>query len=283
MCYYQYGGDNMARQARVLSETGMYHIMFRGLNKQSIFSEDNDYIKFMDILASVKIDTDLQIYACCLMPNHVHLFVREAQKGDISAVMKRILSHYAGWYNFKYERTGHLFSNRYKSIPIEDDAYFLTLSRYIHQNPVKAQLSKDMQSYKYSSYCDYIGKGNGLTDIDFLLDMLDENRETAIEQFVRFSSSECDSEDFEDSLRMKDIAAKVKIIRVAGGMKPHEIRYLPKDELSELLKKLIEEYNIERKTLERLTGISRSSLYRLQMTHNGDSPQNVSKWENKVI
>ncbi len=253
----------MARQARILSETGMYHIMFRGLNKQCIFSDDKDYVKFIEILSSVKDDTNLQIYAYCLMPNHVHLFVREDQKGDISNIMKRILSHYAGWYNFKYERTGHLFSNRYKSIPIEDDSYFLTLSRYIHQNPVKAQLAENMQGYKYSSYSDYVGNSNGLTEIDFLLDMFDENRKMAIKQFVEFTASDCDEKDFEDSLRMKDIAAKVKIIKVTGGIKPHEIRSFPRNERNEILKKIIDECNIDKNTIARLTGISRRLLYRI--------------------
>ena len=253
----------MARQARILSETGMYHIMLRGLNKQCIFSDDKDYMKFIEILSSVKNDTNLQIYAYCMMPNHVHLFVREAQKGDISSIMKRILSHYAGWYNFKHERTGHLFSNRYKSIPVEDDSYFLTLSRYIHQNPIKAQLSENMQSYKYSSYSDYVDGSIGLTDVDFLLDMLDENRKMAIKQFVKFTASDCDEKDFEDSLRLKDIAAQVKIIQITGGMKPYEIRNLPKDERNAILLKIIEECNIEKKTLSRLTGIPRASLYRI--------------------
>ncbi len=237
--------------------------MFRGLNKQNIFSDDKDYIKFEEILATVKKDTDLQIHAYCMMPNHVHLFVREAQKGDISNIMKRVLSHYAGWYNFKYERTGHLFSNRYKSIPVEDDSYFLTLARYIHQNPVKAQLSENMESYKYSSYCDYLSNSGGLTDIDFLLDMLDENRGAAIKQFVNFSASECDEQDFEDSLRLKDVAAKAKIIKITGGIKPYEIRNLPKEEKIATIKKIMEEGNIEKKTLARLTGIHRSLLYRI--------------------
>ena len=129
----------MARSKRMLSETGIYHIMFRGANKQEIFSNQKDYEKLKEIISSVKKDLDMQIYAYCLMPNHVHLFVREAEQGDISPFMKRILSHYAGWYNFKYERIGHLFAGRYKSIPVEDDGYFLTLSRYIHQNPVHQQ------------------------------------------------------------------------------------------------------------------------------------------------
>ena len=254
----------MARQARILSKTGMYHIMFRGLNKQNIFSDDRDYVKFIDILTLTKEKTDLQIYAYCLMPNHVHLFVREAQKGDISNIMKKILSHYAGWYNFKYERIGHLFANRYKSIPVEDDSYFLTLSRYIHQNPVKAMLSENMQGYKYSSYSDYVNNSEGITDIDFLLDMLDEDRKTAITQFMEFSNSECDEADFEDSLRIKDVAAKVKIIQITDGIKPYEIRNLPKDERCAILKRIIDESNIEKATLARLTGIHRSEFYRIK-------------------
>lgn len=253
----------MARQARVLSETGMYHIMFRGLNKQNIFSQDRDYIKFMDILKTVKNETEFQIYAYCMMPNHVHLFVQEAQKGDISAIMKRILSHYAGWYNFKYERTGHLFSNRYKSIPVEDDSYFLTLARYIHQNPVKANLSENMQNYKYSSYSDYLNDGGGITDVDFLLDMFNKNRKEAVKQFVQFSDSECDEKDFEDKLRIKDVAAEVQIIRITGGIKPCEIRNLPNDERIAVLKKIMEEGNIEKRTLARVTGVARSVLYRV--------------------
>lgn len=253
----------MARQARVFSETGMYHIMFRGLNKQSIFSEKKDYEKMMSIIAKAKEENDMQIYAYCLMPNHVHLFVREARTGDISLIMKTILSHYAGWYNYKYERCGHLFANRYKSIPIEDDSYFLTLARYIHQNPVKAQLSETLQGYEYSSFADYIEKGVGITDTDFLLNMLNDDPYVARKLFLDFNSSDSDSVEFEDSLKLKDIAAKVKITNITGGMKPYEIRNLPREERNALLKKLIEEYKIQKKTLERLTGISQKTMSRL--------------------
>ena len=241
----------------------MYHIMFRGLNKQNIFSEDKDYLKFMDILATTKEKTDLQIYAYCLMPNHVHLFVREAKTGDISNIMKKMLSHYAGWYNFKYKRTGHLFANRYKSIPVEDDSYFLTLARYIHQNPVKAKLSENMQAYKYSSYSDYIKNQVGITDSDFLLGLLSEDRNSAVKEFIQFSNAEGDSQEFEDNIRMKDVASKVKIIQITGGIKPHEIRNLPKAERYKLLKELIELHNIPRAVLERLTGISKRTMFRI--------------------
>lgn len=253
----------MARQARVFSETGMYHVMFRGMNKQSIFSDKKDYEKMLSIISKVKDETDMQIYAYCIMPNHVHLFLREAQTGDISVIMKKILSHYAGWYNYKYERCGHLFANRYKSIPIEDDSYVLSLARYIHQNPLKAHLSEKLQDYEYSSYSDYTENGDGITDIDFLLDMLSEDRYVARKLFLDFSNIDGDDREFEDSIKLKDVAAKVKIIRVTGGMKPHEIRNLPKEERYALLKKLLDEYNIQQASLVRLTGISKKTISRL--------------------
>ena len=81
----------MARQPRLLSGTGMYHVMFRGINKQEIFHHDADYKKLKEILLRVKKESSMQIYAYCMMPNHVHLFLREENPGDISTIMKKIL------------------------------------------------------------------------------------------------------------------------------------------------------------------------------------------------
>ena len=252
----------MARQARILSSTGMYHIMFRGINKQEIFSSEHDYKKFMEIICSAKDVYGIEIYAYCLMNNHVHLFLRETETGGISAFMKKILSHYAGWYNFKYERTGHLFANRYKSLPVEDDSYFLTLAKYIHRNPVKAGIVENMQDYRYSSYSDYIRNNNEIVNVDFLLNILDEDRKSAIRQFESFSlAAEEQDYDFENSLQNRDLMTKVKIIQLTGGIKPAEIKLIPKKERDALLKKLIEEHKIPKKVLSRLTGISRNSLY----------------------
>ena len=254
----------MARQSRVLSETGMYHIMFRGINKQDIFSSERDYQKLKDIIQSAKENCNVQIYAYCMMPNHVHLFLREEEAGDVSDFMKRILSHYAGWYNFKYERTGHLFANRYKSIPVEDDSYFLILAKYIHQNPVKAGIVSDLSQYPHSSYLDYIHNIDGFVDIDYLLSMYDEERSVAIKQFINFNMSSDDVDyDIENSVKMKEVAAKIKIMQLTGGMMPYEIRKLPKQERYKLLKTLIEEHNIQKIVLERVTGISRRTMLNL--------------------
>ena len=74
----------MSRPPRVLSETGLYHIIFRGLNRQNLFEEDEDYIKLLEIINDIKNVFEIQIYAYCLMTNHVHLFLREKESGDIN-------------------------------------------------------------------------------------------------------------------------------------------------------------------------------------------------------
>ena len=130
----------MSRLAREISETGLYHIVFRGINRQHIFECDKDYEKIIEILISIKQQMRFEIYSYCLMSNHVHILLNEKVKGNISLIMKRLLTKYARWYNIKYGRSGALIANRYKSKPVEVDEYFLQLVRYIHQNPLKANM-----------------------------------------------------------------------------------------------------------------------------------------------
>ena len=97
------------------------------------------------------------IYAWCLMGNHVHLLIKEADE-PIGDVMKRIASSYVYYYNNKYDRVGHLFQERFKSQPVDDWSYFLTLLRYIHQNPLKPHLVRDLKDYRWSSWNEYLGR-----------------------------------------------------------------------------------------------------------------------------
>ncbi len=113
------------------------------------------------------------------MGNHVHLLLHELNK---KIIMRRIGASYVYWYNWKYRSCGHLFQDRYKSEPVKTDEYFLSVLRYIHRNPVKAGLSKYMSGYRWSSYNDY-QNNRRVTDLDFALNIIDENREQAIESF----------------------------------------------------------------------------------------------------
>ena len=128
---------NMPRQARRKSESGIYHILLRGINRQQIFEDIEDFEKFLEVLKDCKAISDYKLFAYCLMSNHVHLLIKE-EKEPIEQIMKRIATRFVYWYNIKYQRVGHLFQDRFKSEPVENDAYFMTVIRYIHQNPLKA-------------------------------------------------------------------------------------------------------------------------------------------------
>ena len=129
--------------------------MLRGINKQLIFEDEEDYDCFLEILRECKELCNFKIYAYCLMGNHVHLLIK-AQENNLETIFKRIAGRYVYYYNVKYQRVGHLFQDRFKSEPVEDDAYLLTVLRYIHQNPVKAKLCKKVEEYCYSSIGEYL-------------------------------------------------------------------------------------------------------------------------------
>ena len=110
--------------------------MLRGINQQVIFEEDDDRRFFLHTLKKAKEASGFKLYAFCLMTNHVHLLIEPAEE-PLEIVFKRIGTRYAGWYNRKYERVGHLFQDRYRSEKVETEQYFLTALRYIIQNPMK--------------------------------------------------------------------------------------------------------------------------------------------------
>lgn len=142
--------------------------MVRGINKQNIFLDDDDYMCMMRVLADAKFSkspsgkiissNECQILAFALMPNHAHILVKEGKLG-ISEIMKKIQDRYVWFYNMKYDRCGHLFQDRFRSEPVDDDGYLLTLMRYIHRNPVKGMLCDLPEQYLYSSWREYINDG----------------------------------------------------------------------------------------------------------------------------
>jgi len=124
ICYYQsqssiVRGAAMPRRSRRKSHSGIYHAMVRGIDRQLIFRDPADFLKYLRVLEECKRVSSFEIYAYCLMPNHVHLLIREGSE-DLGKAFQRIGSRYAYWFNKKYERCGHLFQDRFKSEPVED-------------------------------------------------------------------------------------------------------------------------------------------------------------------
>ena len=252
----------MSRPPRIISETGLYHIVFRGINRQNLFEESNDYKKLIDIISLVKDDQQFKLYAYCLMTNHVHLFIKEKQPGDIKKIMHKMLTRYVVWYNYKYQRSGSLIGNRYKSEPIEDEEYYLTLVRYIHQNPIKSGLTEDLMDYEWSSYKDYINEESGFVDIEYTLSMLSENKKESIKEFEEYHKM-IEKNDFHisNTKRLTDEQLKRKLIRITGGIQANEIIKMSKANRNQIINKLREEgFTIGQ--LERITGISRGIITR---------------------
>lgn len=144
----------MARQARIKSVTGVYHVMLKGMDSRNIFMDEEDKLLFMEKLIRARELGEYKLYAYCLMDNHVHLLLKEGE--ELGESIKRITVGYVRYHNQKYGRTGHLFNNRYKSEPVEDECYLLSVMRYIHNNPIKAGMTASQVEYKWCSYQNYL-------------------------------------------------------------------------------------------------------------------------------
>lgn len=161
----------MPRTARKISSTGIYHIVIRGADRQLMFEEHADYIKYLNYLEYYKNECDFDIYAYCLMSNHVHILMR-INSTALSKIFQRIGTSYASWFNMKYNRTGYLQQGRYYSEPVESQEYLLTVARYIHQNPFNAGLEAfPGESYNWSSLSAYAASSDEFVNASFLLNL----------------------------------------------------------------------------------------------------------------
>lgn len=184
----------MARGARKRSASGICHVMMRGNERKNIFLDEEDKKYFLYALQKVKANEAYELLAYCLMDNHVHVLLRE-KTDSLERTMKRIGIIYSFYFNKKYQRTGHLFQDRYRSEAVEEDAYVLAAVRYIHNNPVKSGITKTPQDYPWSSYRQYINKSVSfpkLADVTFLLSMLSDKPDKAIREFINFSQTLAD-------------------------------------------------------------------------------------------
>jgi putative transposase len=134
----------MPRQPRLDAPDTLHHVMVRGLERRVIFRDDTDREAFVTRLASLAEAGALTVYAWALLPNHAHLLVRTGTR-PLARSMRSLLTGYAGAFNRRHKRVGHLFQNRYKSIVVEEEPYLLELVRYLHLNPLRAKVVPDLR------------------------------------------------------------------------------------------------------------------------------------------
>ncbi len=240
----------MARQKRLQSETGIYHVMLRGINKQKVFLCDNDYYMFLRVLSKCKTICGFKLYAYCLMSNHVHLLIQEGEE-PLANTFKRFGDSFVYRYNKEHKRSGSLFEGRYKSIPVNDDEYFITVLKYIHQNPVKAGIVKNCSDYEFSSFNSYF-KQNDFVDNGFALELIGVN------EFIRIHSEGNDEYlyTYEDKrIKQSDNLAKEIVEKITHCSSPEEFSDLPKGMQKSYVKTLRKE-GLSIKQIVRLTGVS---------------------------
>lgn len=180
-----------------------YHIYNRGINKQSIFSNNRDYSRFIQTLSYYQVQNPkpkfsayriskvfpvdfnkkiVDIICFCLMPNHFHLLVKQLKNGGISEFMRKFIHSYTKYRNIKYKNQGPILQGMFKAVRIESDEQLIHASRYIHLNPLTSSLVKNLEFYPWSSYPTYIG--------------LNKNSFIAKEEILNFFKSPDDYKNF---------------------------------------------------------------------------------------
>lgn len=253
----------MPRGTRRKSSSGIYHVMLRGVNQQIIFEEDQDRSRFLETLARFKVECAYSLYAYCLMDNHVHLLLNE-NAGNISNIVQKISTSYANWFNAKYDRSGHLYQGRFRSGVVESDAIFLRVLRYIHQNPIRAGISKHVFNYRWSSADLYL-KDPGIVDTEYGLQLFSQMADDAVGTYMEFMNEieENNDEDYldRDNRRYKD-EELFPIFREYGITRPTELQLMDKQRRDAILREIKQMDGVSIRQLSRITGISRSVIQR---------------------
>jgi REP element-mobilizing transposase RayT len=245
----------MPRQQRQKSESGIYHVMLRGINRLQLFYDDDDRLAFVERLARYKEQCGFSLLAWCLMGNHVHLLIEEG-KTELSAVMKKLELSYANYYSTKYDWKGYLYLDRFQSKPVDSDNYLLAVIRYIHRNPLEVGKAVSF----WTSYNDYI-TSLGITDTAMVLEMLEPDKKKQREAFVELIDSQSEhSFSFVDSINSKQISdekALALILEISGLSAPFELYQIEKENRDFIISKL-RGAGLSIRQIARLTGIGRS-------------------------
>ena len=182
----------MPRASRHLQDHGCYHLIARGNNRQFLFTAEEHFLYFLDLLARIKAHYPAQLYHYCLMSNHIHLLVEIEAGTQLPKFMQSLLQGYGRWHAKRRGYLGHVWQGRYKSPLLDRESYFLEAGRYIERNPLRAKMVKHINDYPWSSYSAYAyGKHDPLLDEDPYYAQLGatvEARQLAYRDFVGLES-----------------------------------------------------------------------------------------------
>ena len=185
----------MVRPLRIEYPYAWYHVMNRGRRGEKIFLEERDYTIFLELLMEAAQLWNLGVAAYCQMPNHYHLLI-QTQDANLSRCMRHINGVYTQRFNRLHQCDGQLFRGRYKAILVEADNYLLQLLRYIHRNPLRAGIVKELKSYEWSSHGGYLSKARKWDWLhkDFVLSLLSEHKNQQRRRYKEFMAQDVPAE-----------------------------------------------------------------------------------------
>ncbi len=178
----------MSRPLRLEFPHALYHVTSRGDRRENIYADDDDRLRFLEILGTVIVDYNWLCHGYCLMDNHYHLII-ETLDGNLSKGMRQLNGVYTQASNRRHGRSGHLFQGRYKAILVDKDRYLLELSRYVVLNPLRATgMVNRLEDWPWSSYSASVGDApipEWLTT-DWILSLFDKRKKIALERYRQF-------------------------------------------------------------------------------------------------
>lgn len=245
----------MARIRKENINTSFFHIMVQGINKEYIFESKEDINKYIQIMLETKEKINIMILAYCIMNNHAHILFHEEKVENLTKYMHRVNLLYAKYYNKKHNRVGYVFRDRYKTQPIYSEKHLYTCVKYIHNNPVKANICKRAEEYKYSSYYHNIF-----------------NTGTELEENIRKNmyTSETDLNKEEKFILMEDNQNKQEICKeiikeflVENNITKEEL-YRNEELISLIIRKLKDGNDISFRMIENTLGINRKRLRKIE-------------------
>jgi REP element-mobilizing transposase RayT len=150
---------NMSRPKRIDLSHCLFHVISRTNSRDVAFRDEYDCDKFLQYLAKYMKIFDFRVHAWCLMDTHFHLLLESRERPGLSDLMHHLLTAYTVFYNRRYNRHGHLFQGRFKSFVVDKSGYFLTVSRYIHRNPIISD-NADLALEFFGSSLKYYANGS---------------------------------------------------------------------------------------------------------------------------
>lgn len=242
----------MPRDARHHSSSGFYHVMVRGNGKQILFEDDADRNYYLSKLYFCFKDEGVVTLAWCLMDNHAHILVLD-EGGRLPNAMARANGAYARHFNKTHDHIGHVFQDRYRSEPIDDERYLLETVRYIHNNPEEAGICR-AEDYRWSSYREYMGAPR-LVETNVILRLIGGRA-----QFKRFCRERSNP-----TIRLRyaynpTAETLIEIARdVISPESPDNVSALARDKRNRCLR-LLRDAGFSLRQIERLTGIGKTTI-----------------------